>query len=167
MNRPFRKSLIAAAALALTAGTLATPALADRNGDRGWFTADRAQVTEQMNAAAERYGLQPVAYVEADDGEFEAYTQDRDGNPAKIELDRLGNVEEVEIEYGFNRRGWVDAFASQADLRRGVEDAGFEFMAIVDQKKRQALRSAPDRRSRASAGRSSCEASRSFMLIAK
>jgi hypothetical protein len=146
MTFSIRKSLTAATAVALAAGSfaVATPALADRDDRRGWndrggwASIDRAQVTEQMNAIAERYGLQPVAYVEADDDEFEAYTRDADGNAAKIELDRFGNVEEVEIEYGFGPRrgGFMGTFASEADVRRSVQESGFEFVALADRKGR-------------------------------
>lgn len=119
---------------ALTLGAsiaAATPALAQN----GWFTGDRDQITQQMNEAAERYNLQPVAYIESDDDEFEAYTQDAQGNRAKIELDRYGNVEEVEIEFE-RRANFVGNYASESQVRQSIEDAGYEFVALVDRKKR-------------------------------
>jgi len=133
MTVPKTRNLIAIGT-ALTLGAsiaAATPALAQS----GWFTGDRDQITRQMNEAAARYDLQPVAYIEADDDEFEAYTLDAQGNRAKIELDRYGNVDEVEIKFE-RRANFVGNYASESEVRQSIEDAGYEFVALVDRKKR-------------------------------
>jgi hypothetical protein len=136
MTYSLKNKILAAAALAVTAGGLAVaPALANENG---WFTGDRDRITAQFKDVTDAYGLGEVAFIERDDDEFKGYSRDAAGNTAEIELDLFGNLKEIEIEYartqGFGAPG-VGAYADEAGIMRNIETAGFEFLALEDRKK--------------------------------
>lgn len=123
------KTRIAAIALAGTmlAGAAAVPAAAQlQNG----FGASRDQATEMMNRIARDHGYEDVAFVEQKKKHIEAYTTDRDGNRVEIKVDRWGNLDKIEVEYGWARPSF--GYASEADIRRNIEAAGYEMLFVKD-----------------------------------
>lgn len=126
----FTKTRIAAVALAGTvlAGVATVPAAAQlQNG----FGASRDQATEMMNRIARDHGYEDVAFVEQKKKHIEAYTTDRDGNRVEIKVDRWGNLDKIEVEYGWARPSF-GGHASEADIRRNIEAAGYEMLFVKD-----------------------------------
>jgi hypothetical protein len=124
------KTRIAAIALAGTvlAGAATVPAAAQlQNG----FGASRDQATEMMNRIARDHGYEDVAFVEQKKKHIEAYTTDRDGNRVEIKVDRWGNLDKIEVEYGWARPSF-GGYASEADIRRNIEAAGYEMLFVKD-----------------------------------
>ncbi|WP_024587509.1 PepSY domain-containing protein [Aliihoeflea sp. 2WW] len=124
------KTRLAAVALAGTmlAGVATVPAVAQlQNG----FGASRDQATEMMNRIAREHGYEDVAFVEQKKKHIEAYTTDDAGNRVEIKVDRWGNLDKIEVEYGWARPSF-GGYASEADIRRNIEAAGYEMLFVKD-----------------------------------
>jgi hypothetical protein len=124
------KIRVSAIALATTmlAGAATVPAVAQfQNG----FGSSRDQATEMMNRIARDHGYEDVAFVERKKKHIEAYTTDGDGNRVEIKVDRWGNLDKIEVEYDW-ARPTMGGYASEAEIRRNIEAAGYEMLFVED-----------------------------------
>lgn len=126
----FTKTRIAAIALAGTmlAGVATVPAIAQLQGG---MEASRDQATEMMNRIARDHGYEDVAFVERKKKHIEAYTTDGDGNRVEIKVDRYGNLDKIEVEYAWARPA-IGGYASEDEIRRNIEEAGYEMLFLKD-----------------------------------
>jgi hypothetical protein len=131
INTTRKTTTLVLAAATLGAVGLSTPALADR--ERG-FSAPGGAVADELNRVAERYGYGDVVHIEHRKKHVKGFTRDEAGNPVEIKLDRYGNVDEIEVEYGWNRRGWT-GHASEDEIRSNIERAGYSMLHLADRKK--------------------------------
>lgn len=125
-----RFTAMALAATMLGGLAVATPASAQRDG----FQADRTTATAQINQVARDYGYADVVHVEQSKKHLKGYTRDADGNQVEIKIDRWGNLDEIEVEYGWRQPSW-GGFASEAEIRRNIEAAGYSMLYLADRKK--------------------------------